>query len=255
MKFMTAVHSDVGIKKETNEDSVLVQIANTDYGEVCLAVVCDGMGGFAKGELASATLIRNFSNWFQNDFPYFLYKGIKPEELKSSLENLIFRVNNEISSFGTKNHVKLGTTVAALLIVGDMYYIIDVGDSRIYSITNTLTQITKDQTFVQREMDAGRMTIEQAKKDPQRNVLLQCVGASEVIEPDFHLGKLEANTIFLLCSDGFRHVISREEIYESLNPNHLKNEEDMKKQAVYLTDLNKYRRENDNISAVLIHVS
>ena len=74
MGFLSIVHSDVGIKKNTNQDSVLIKEAVTDYGEVFLAVVCDGMGGLAKGEVASAALIRAFSDWFENRFPLFLTK-------------------------------------------------------------------------------------------------------------------------------------------------------------------------------------
>ena len=69
MDFIIAAHTDAGIKKEVNQDSVLVEIADTDYGKVCFAVICDGMGGLRKGELASATLIRYFSDWFDHTFP------------------------------------------------------------------------------------------------------------------------------------------------------------------------------------------
>ena len=73
MGFLSVLHSDVGIKKNTNQDSVLIKVASTDYGEVMLAVVCDGMGGLAKGEVASSALITMLSNWFENDLPKFLF--------------------------------------------------------------------------------------------------------------------------------------------------------------------------------------
>jgi len=255
MNFFAAAHSDIGIKRETNQDSVLVQIADTDYGEVCLSVICDGMGGYSKGELASATMIVNFKQWFEKDFPKLLYQGIKPENLKRAWEDLIFNTNNQISNYSTLHGARLGTTVAALLLVGEMYYIIHVGDSRVYLMDRNLSQLTKDQTFVQREMDAGRMTPEQALSDPQRNVLLQCVGASEVIEPDFMLGPVTSDEMFLLCTDGFRHLLTDEEIYANTNPIAVRAEEEMKKRIIYLTDLNKYRREKDNISSILVRVN
>ena len=77
MGFLSIAHSDVGIKKNTNQDSVLIKEAMTDYGEVLLAVVCDGMGGLAKGEVASAALIRAFSSWFEEKFPEILYEKRK----------------------------------------------------------------------------------------------------------------------------------------------------------------------------------
>ena len=73
MDFLIAAHTDVGIRKKTNQDSVLIKVADTDCGKVCFAAVCDGMGGLRKGELASATLIRDFSDWFDSEFPEILY--------------------------------------------------------------------------------------------------------------------------------------------------------------------------------------
>ena len=76
MDFLIAAHTDVGIRKKTNQDSVLIKVADTDCGKVCFAAVCDGMGGLRKGELASATLIRDFSDWFDSEFPEILYEGL-----------------------------------------------------------------------------------------------------------------------------------------------------------------------------------
>lgn len=252
MDFIIAAHTDAGIKKETNQDSLLAEVADTDYGRVCLAVICDGMGGLAKGELASAALIRDIQNWFHEEFPAMLYQGIAPEGLNMRWNQLLIDANVKITNYGIEQKVKLGTTAVLLLIVGGMYYLIHVGDSRAYRIQDTVFQLTKDHTFVQREMDAGRMTPEQAKADPQRNVLLQCIGASSVIEPDFQFGEVQPGTCFLLCSDGFRHVISQEEIYEHTNPAAAVNESVMTEHLRYLTELDKYRREKDNISSVLI---
>ncbi len=254
MDFIIAAHTDAGIKKEVNQDSVLVEIADTDYGKVCFAVICDGMGGLSKGELASATLVRSFQKWFHDEFPDMLYQGIAPEQLKDCWEKLITDGNVRITNYGIEQKAKLGTTIVALLLVGDIYYITHVGDSRVYRITDTIIQLTKDQTFVQREIDAGRMTPGQAKNDPQRNVLLQCVGASSVVEPEFQFGQTDKDTCFLLCSDGFRHVISEEEIYTYTNPQVAVSQEAMQERLKYLTDLDKYRRENDNISSVLVRI-
>ncbi len=252
MNFKIVAHTDIGIKKNTNQDSVLMKVAQTDYGNVTFAAICDGMGGLAKGELASATLVRMLSKWFEEQFPEMLYQGLSMETLQESWSSLIYQANAKISSYGNALHTSMGTTMVVLLIVGQMYYIGNVGDSRIYSIKEELTQITKDQTVVQREMDLGNMTYEEARRDPRRNVLLQCVGASQVIEPDFYTGTVDPGTMFLLCSDGFRHVISPEELYEYLTPYRVLNEQAMKESLVYLTELNKYRQEVDNISAALV---
>lgn len=252
MNYLTAVHTDVGIKKSTNQDSVLIETADTEYGSVLLGLICDGMGGLAKGEVASATLTRAFREWFRTEFPRILYQGMEAEQLRQSWLNLIDDTNQKIADYGSELHVNLGTTVVAILLVGKNYYIINIGDSRIYMIQQDLRLLTKDQTFVQREMDCGRMTPDEAAVHPQRNVLLQCVGASNVIEPDFYTGEFRENMIFMLCSDGFRHVIKPQEFYQYLNPGAIQTEAQMQDAAKYLTELNKQRMEVDNISVALI---
>lgn len=254
MRFLAAAYSDIGIKKKTNQDSLMVKIADTDYGEVCFAVVCDGMGGLSKGELASATLIRQFALWFEREFPELLYRGISPEYLRRNWEQLIYETNYRLGSYSSENQVTLGTTVVALLLSGNMYYIINVGDSRVYELTDRVYCLTKDQTVIQREIDLGNLTPEEAKRDPRRNVLLQCVGASSVIDPEFVFGEAYSGSNFLLCSDGFRHVISDEEMFEKLGPASSGSEGEMEANLRELVELDKRRREEDNISGVLVRV-
>ena len=134
----------------------------------------------------------------------------------------------------------------------DSVRIVHVGDSRIYELTNEFKKLTKDQTFVAREVAMGRMTEEQAKVDPRRSVLLQCVGASSVVQPDFIKGEVKDNAVYLLCSDGFRHQISEEEIMDKLGPDATSSSEELQYGCVYLTELVKNRKETDNISVVVV---
>lgn len=252
MEFLTAMHTDIGIKKNTNQDSALILEADTDFGKILLAVICDGMGGLAKGEVASSALITMLSNWFENDLPKFLCAPNLQDIIFDSWNNIIQNANVSIASYGKRNGVNMGTTIAACLFINDNYYILNVGDSRVYCLSDNVYQLTKDQTYVQREMDEGRMTQQEAETSPQRNVLLQCVGASQYVVPDFFSGKIQNGQSYIICSDGFRHIINEQEIYERLCPNACIDENIMLKNAVYLTDLNKYRREPDNISVIVI---
>lgn len=254
MNFLTGVHTDVGIKKSTNQDSVLIQEANTDYGKVLFAMVCDGMGGLSKGELASAIVVKRMSAWFENELPTLIYGNTLEEQLRKSWEDIVFSSNKTIQDYGNRNHVNMGTTMVALLIFNNRYYVMNIGDSRVYRIKEGLHQVTKDQTFVQREMDEGRLTPEEARKHPQRNVLLQCIGASPYIAPDFHTGIVETEEVYMLCSDGFRHIITEEEFWNGLNPSVLTDENTIKRNLEYFTELNKSRREEDNISAIAIKI-
>lgn len=128
------------------------------------------------------------------------------------------------------------------------------GDTRVYRLDNSITQLTNDQTFVAREIKKGTMTVEQAKNDKRRNMLLQCVGASDTLEPEVYIGTQEKGA-YMLCSDGFRHEITEKEMLESLNPVNLVNKKTMQSNAKYLIELNKQRNEKDNISVILIKLS
>ncbi len=252
MRFLSAVYTDVGIKKSTNQDSLLLLEAQTESENVICAVICDGMGGLAKGELASAVVIKELRRWFIEDFSDIYYSGMSDENLRLSLEGVIYNMNNRIGNFGRSLGINLGTTVVLLIIVAGKYYCLNIGDSRCYHVRSGMEQITKDQTFVQREIDMGRMTEQEALTHPKRSVLLQCVGASERTVPDFYTGTVQPNEVFMMCSDGFRHLITLDEFYEYLNPEVITDEDKMQEYLKYFTDLNKYRNEQDNISALLI---
>lgn len=254
MRFVSGICSDAGNVKKVNQDAALVRQAETDYGRVLLAVVCDGMGGLQKGELASSAVIRRMSDWFEESLPFLLYDGLTPASLKDSWTSLLDRINDEISVFGDNQGIHLGTTITALLLVKDAYYICNVGDSRIYQLTEEIRQLTRDQSYVQQEMDMGRMTKEEALRSSKRNVLLQCIGVGERVMPDYYIGEFAPSSAFLLCSDGFRHMLSGEEILNELYPKDLAGEDDIEMKLRKLIDVVKNRREDDNITAVLVKV-
>lgn len=254
MRFLNAYHTDIGIKKSTNQDSVIIQQAMCDFGTVLMAGVCDGLGGLQKGEVASAAAVHALSDWFCYILPGILEDGMKIAVFRESMEKLIASLNKDIHKYGEKNGCELGTTLEMILLVANRYYIFHVGDCRTYTLSKTesLIQLTKDQTYVQQQMDLGRMTAEQAKTDRMRNTLLQCIGASDKIEIDFMEGSFKENDAFLLCCDGFRHVITPQEIQNTVLPQGEWQEENMRKALITLTELNKSRGEKDNISSILV---
>lgn len=250
MRYTATADTDVGISKSTNQDSVLIKHASTDIGEVLMAIVCDGMGGLAKGELASATVIREFARWFDEDLPFEL-DNLDMQVIGGKWSLMLKDLNLKILEYGTEHGTSLGTTFSGILFVGNQYVIAHVGDTRVYQIGSSLNQLTTDQTFVAREISRGTMTAEQAKTDKRRNLLLQCVGASKTVEPQVICGTAEKGA-YMLCSDGFRHEISEAEMYESLNPINFMNKNAMHSNARYLIEQVKNRNERDNISVVLI---
>jgi serine/threonine protein phosphatase PrpC len=253
MEYVASICSDVGIKKKVNQDAVLVKQAHTDMGEIAFAVVCDGMGGLAQGEVASATVITEMSEWFEKTFPGILYNDFTPDAIRNSWEQEVTSLNQRISEYGRSQGIHLGTTMVAVLLVEDAYYICNVGDSRAYYMHEHLQQMTHDQSYIQREMDMGRMTPEEAKVSNQRNMLLQCIGASEKVFPDFYVGEYQKNSVFILCSDGFRHVITEEEIADAFAPNKLNDKKTIDHNARNLVEVVKTRKEDDNITVVVMH--
>lgn len=254
MNFYTATHTDVGIKKDTNQDSYCVLQAETNRGNILLAVVCDGMGGLESGEVASASIIRTFRNWFCNDLPFTLPSETYFEDVRYDWDRMIKTQNRSIADYGRRHHFQLGSTITAMIFFEDGRYLIGhVGDSRAYRIDNReLSILTEDQTVVANEVRRGRLTPEEAERDPRRNVLLQCVGASRVVVPDFIEGTAEPGVCYMLCSDGFRHEVSKAEIQNAFSPIVNTEKNQMKSNIVRLIELNKSRGETDNITALLI---
>ncbi|MGN0320167.1 MAG: PP2C family protein-serine/threonine phosphatase [Lachnospira sp.] len=252
LNYIISANTDIGTTKNTNQDSLSVKILNTPVGRMAFAVLCDGMGGLDKGEVASAAVINAFNEWVTQELPKICGEQLADDVIRMQWSSIITNMNQKIKSYGARQGVKLGTTAVIMLITDNRYYIMNVGDSRAYEISNTITQLTNDQTFVAREIAMGNMTPEQAETDSRRNVLLQCVGASDEVYPDMIYGETKQNAVYMLCSDGFRHVISSQEIFEKLNPSVLYDENNMSVNSRDLIEINKCRGETDNISVALV---
>ncbi len=246
MRYLTASYTDKGKVREVNQDSLLIRKA--EYGEntLVLAVVCDGMGGLKKGELASAEVIRLFEEWFERESRALAEQ--EQEEFEDMLydlwEALLQRAHGEIRKYGKLHGIRIGTTVTAILFWQKKYYIAHVGDSRIYEIKNHVIQLTKDQLL------AGLNATEQITTG--KNILLQGVGASKVVRPIYYSGKAEDDAVYLLCTDGFRHKLSEKEIYQAFKPENLTDKNLMEEQGKAIARMVMDRGEKDNISVILL---
>lgn len=260
-KFKIDAYSDIGNKKKVNQDALIVKQARTSsIGRVCFACLCDGMGGLSQGEVASSSLVNRMGQWFQNEFPHIISVEDVTEDLsacgdtrpdftrqiQAQWEMIVRQMNQGLKQYGNEQGFKLGTTAVFLLIMQGEYLIMSVGDSRAYMFNKKdIKQITHDQSYVQQQMDLGRMTKEEAEKSPDKSVLLQCIGASENVYPDFFRGKVDDDANFLLCSDGLWRLLSNDEIIKyGSQKNGIKK----------MTELVKSRGETDNISGLVIGV-
>lgn len=252
MNFNVSANTDVGLIRRNNQDGLLVKVVKTRQGRMAFAVLCDGMGGLAKGELASATVIRAFDDWFMTEFPASCEQPLVDDEIYSQWKSIVAKQNEVIKQYGGRLGVRLGTTAVIMLLTQEKYYVLNVGDSRAYELHDEIRQITEDHSYVAREVARGNITWEEAKTHKKRNVLLQCIGAGRTVCPDIFIGEIKPKSVFMLCSDGFWHMISSEEMYNKFNWEEVPNEKIMKCILSDLTDLCKQRGEKDNISIVLI---
>lgn len=250
MKFYSAYYSDIG-GKETNQDSLLLmQRSQPPEDEIAFAVICDGVGGLKKGEHASAEAVKAFRNWFNTRIEELYRQESPTAALFNEWDKLIQSLHEQLKADSEEAGFRSGTTVEAVLFMKDQYYICHVGDCRSYVLSNAITQLTMDHTVVQREITEGKLTPQQAQKDPRQSLLLQCVGAGKAVKPDYLHGKIEPHQSFLICCDGFRRRVTEDEIKRICK--YSTKEKSLCKALEQVTQLCKKRKETDNITGILI---
>lgn len=256
MNYIAGSVSDTGIKRKNNQDSFCYELAEYQGEKLAYLVICDGMGGFSKGEIASAEVLKTFDNWLRIRLPDILKAGFSAEALREEWYALADAENRRISEYASANHLKMGTTLTAALFLGEQYYILHVGDCRLYEIRDTeVIQLTHDHTVTQREIDNGMLSPEDAETDSRQHILLQCLGAGRAIAPDFVVGTIRPGASYLMCSDGFRHKFSREEMRQQFNAADNPTKKKIEKNLTNAIECIKDRGETDNITAGLLVVN
>lgn len=258
MRYLLSYHTDTGRVKKVNQDSLLLGMGCLKGERSVLAVLCDGMGGLEKGEVASASVVRQFARWFRQEYPALLKRGKRNLEagILSAWTDILEHEDAAIGAYGREHGITVGTTATAILFAGGAYYIAHVGDGRVYELGDGILQLTRDQTLAQREVEQGRLTEAEAESDSRRNVLLQSIGAGSSTGgrpvPVFIRGAVRKGGVYLLCSDGFRHEVLKEELLQAFHPPSMAGEADMKAACVRITELDKARGEADNISVIAV---
>jgi protein phosphatase len=195
-----AARSDVGMIRAGNEDSFYAE-ADEKRG---LFIVADGMGGHAAGEVASEMAVQIISRDLRSLARIDTAEArVKVDEsLRNANAKIYERTITEVDKQG------MGTTASVLLLAHGQFLIGQVGDSRVYLLRDgTLTQVTKDHSYVQEQVDAGFLTPEQARYHPYSNVITRCVGASDSVEPDTYVGEVKTGDVFLVASDGLTGMV------------------------------------------------
>ncbi len=225
-----------------NEDNFTVD-ATPERG---IYVVADGMGGHAAGEVASEMAVQIIQRELHP------VADLEGEDVAQLVGNTLRKANRAIHDRTLIEVDKqgMGTTASVLLISGARYLIGQVGDSRVYLMRDgTLSQLTKDHSYVQEQVDAGFLTPEQARYHPYSNVITRCVGASLDVEPDVYRGEVRTGDLFLVASDGLTGMISDQQIMSILN------EQTVPEEACrHLIDAANQAGGKDNITALIVTV-
>jgi serine/threonine protein phosphatase PrpC len=199
-----AARSDVGLVRANNQDS--------GYAGPSLLVIADGMGGHAGGDVASSLAIGEMAPLDGESHGADAVLKHLSDAVHAAHRELLERVAEQPALSG------MGTTVTALLRTGGRLALAHIGDSRAYVLREgQLVQITRDHTFVQRLVDDGRITLEEAEQHPQRSVLMRVLSdVVDDVEPDLSMREAKIGDRYLLCSDGLSSVVSFDTLQETM---------------------------------------
>ena len=234
--------SDIGKAREMNQDYYYISPAES---KINLYILADGMGGYKGGEIASRLATISAKNYIENNF----------ENLTKDKDEILKLIRNAMEYANMVVYEKskeeqeldgMGTTLEVCLIYNNRAYIGHVGDSRIYRIRKEfIRKLTTDHSYVQKLVNDGTITKEEAQNHPKKNMLMKALGCAVFVEPDVMVKGFVKDDIILMCSDGLTNMIKEEEIYEIIK-------EDYKNAPQKLVDKANENGGYDNITALII---
>lgn len=204
--------TDKGLVRENNQDAYAV---GELPGEVAWAVVCDGMGGAAGGNIASALAVKVISDKITSSYN----EKMRDSSIKNLLDSAITAANIEVydMAYSRPDLKGMGTTVVAVVVRDNVAHIAHAGDSRAYVVNNDgVEQITVDHSLVQNLVDRGEITKEEAEHHPNKNVITRALGVDKRIDVDFSEVDMEENETLILCTDGLSNCVNNSEIAEDI---------------------------------------
>lgn len=204
--------TDIGMARSMNQDSFLV--SDNNRNGLNLYILADGMGGYKGGEIASKVAITAVSKYIIEKFDEI------PKDKQSILnlvEDSIEFANSAIYEESEQDEElqDMGTTLEVVLIYKNKVYIGHIGDSRVYRVRkNRMKKITTDHSYVEKLIQDGEITREEAYNHPKKNLLIKALGTDEEACPDMIYTVLNKNDVILICSDGLTNMVREEEILE-----------------------------------------
>jgi serine/threonine protein phosphatase PrpC len=209
LRLAVAELTDVGRKRERNQDNVAHQIPSDDetlQRRGALLIVCDGMGGHAAGEVASQLAIDTIRNTYYNAHHH---------DIISALAHAVEQANAAIFGHAREHNelAGMGTTCVACVLAGGRAYVVNVGDSRAYLVRHgKMRQVTQDHSWVAEQVRAGLLSEEQARHHSHRNVITRSLGTQPSVTADLFIENMHDGDRMLLCSDGLHGYVDEREI-------------------------------------------
>ena len=233
----------IGKVRKQNEDSIYVSDnaeLNFDY-----YIVADGMGGHNAGEVASQAAIKYFNEFIQSECVIN-----EPADMLDAFIDAVVISNQKVFEMAQadESYSGMGTTFTAAAVSEDKLYGVHIGDSRVYVFDKKdgLNQITKDHSFVMEMVRMGKLTLEEAKVHPKRNVITKAIGIENIMPADTFIETLNKDSIILICSDGLTAMVDDKEIEKVL-----RKRTGLDRKADLLVELANKNGGNDNISVIL----
>lgn len=205
--------TDKGRVRDSNQDAYAV---GEFPDEVAWAVVCDGMGGAAGGNIASALAVKVISDKINASYR----ENMRDSSIKNMLDSALVAANIEVYDMSdAKPELKgMGTTVVCAIVRDGYAFIAHAGDSRAYIFDGTtLTQVTTDHSVVQNLIDKGEITKEQALNHPNKNLITRAIGVDKNIDIDFDEVCLGENEFLILCTDGLTNYVTDDELIDEVS--------------------------------------
>jgi len=244
-----AAQTDVGLTRLHNEDAIAI------CPESAMAILADGMGGYNAGEVASAIAIKVIKDYINDKINGFLSLLIphQADELREIVEQAVELANNTIlnTALNEPQFMGMGTTLVMSLCYRDMLVVAHVGDSRAYRYRKgQLTQITRDHSVVQEQIDAGMISAESAQYSDIKNLVTRAVGVAFPVDVEINLHQIEVGDIYMLCSDGLSDMLNMQKLQAILQ------KDEMTLQGMCAEFVSQANQEGgrDNISVILFRI-
>ena len=209
MRIRTGVYWSAGARRDANQDSLSLQHVAAGRGECLFAAVCDGIGSLAVSEEASGYAVRHMTDWFYQEGKELIYQNSPKELILLALQQQIGQIQEKQKKFQQNRNLQTGTTFSSILLIKNRYYLVHIGDSRIYQIRVKSIPIVKP-----------KYNIVCLTRDDRndKGFLLKCLGVSGRDRACFETGTVRKGTVFLLCTDGFFHGGGTERCRDVLGP-------------------------------------